>query len=100
MNRVVETLGKINTLVNCAGIGNAEKTYSSKKGAHELVTFIKVIQVNLIGTFNAIRLTPEKISSNEPNEDGERGGMINTASVSAFEGQIFPTVRLKGALLG
>lgn len=87
LNRTVEKFGHINTLVNCAGIGVAERTYS-KKGPHDLNSFTKVIQVNLIGTFNAIRLTAEKMSENEPNEKGERGVIVNTASVAAFEGQI------------
>lgn len=84
----VSTFGNINVLVNCAGIGEAKKTYSQKNGVHDLESFNKVIQVNLIGTFNAIRLAAEKMSSNEPNEYGERGVIINTASVAAFEGQI------------
>lgn len=88
LNQAVETNGKINTLVNCAGIGNGEKTYSNSKGPHKLKTFSKVIEVNLIGTFNMIRLASEKMSDNAPNEDGERGVIINTASVAAYEGQI------------
>ncbi|RLL46848.1 3-hydroxyacyl-CoA dehydrogenase [Oceanobacillus piezotolerans] len=88
LEHAVNTFGNINTLVNCAGIGAAEKTFSGKKGAHDLGTFNKVIQVNLIGTFNAIRLAAEKMSTNEPNENGERGVIVNTASVAAFEGQI------------
>ncbi|KKE79770.1 3-hydroxyacyl-CoA dehydrogenase [Oceanobacillus caeni] len=88
LEHAVSTFGNINTLVNCAGIGIAEKTYSSKKGVHDLGTFNKVIQVNLVGTFNAIRLAAEKMSENEPNENGEKGVIINTASVAAYEGQI------------
>src|SRR5699024_2636831 len=88
LNRAVQEYGSINTLVNCAGIGNGEKKYSNRKGAHQLKTFSKVIEVNLIGTFNAIRLTSEKMSDNIPNEEGERGVIINTASVAAYEGQI------------
>ncbi|SET59569.1 NAD(P)-dependent dehydrogenase, short-chain alcohol dehydrogenase family [Salinibacillus kushneri] len=80
--------GTINTLVNCAGIGAGAKTYSRSKGPHDLNTFSQVIQVNLVGTFNAIRLAAENMSDNEPNENGERGVIINTASVAAYEGQI------------
>ncbi|WP_068673266.1 3-hydroxyacyl-CoA dehydrogenase [Oceanobacillus sp. Castelsardo] len=88
LEHAISTFGNINTLVNCAGIGIAEKTYSSRKGVHDLGNFNKVIQVNLVGTFNTIRLSAEKMSGNKPNENGERGVIINTASVAAFEGQI------------
>src|SRR5699024_6558444 len=88
LNQVVETYGYINTLVNCAGIGNGEKTFSRSKGVHKLENFKKVIEVNLIGTFNLIRLAAEKMNDNNPNENGERGVIINTASVAAYEGQI------------
>ncbi|WP_088036061.1 3-hydroxyacyl-CoA dehydrogenase [Evansella clarkii] len=87
LNKAVEQFGNINTVVNCAGIGVAKKVLS-KKGVHELQSFSKVIEVNLIGTFNVVRLAAEKMTGNEPNESGERGVIINTASVAAFEGQI------------
>ncbi|EGQ22483.1 3-hydroxyacyl-CoA dehydrogenase [Mammaliicoccus sciuri] len=87
LDETVEKYGKINALVNCAGIGVAEKTIG-KKGVHSLSRFAKVVQVNLIGTFNVIRLTSEIMAKNEPNEDGERGVIVNTASVAAFDGQI------------
>ena len=87
LDQAVKAFGKINVLVNCAGIGSAARTYG-KKGVHELATFKKVLEVNLIGTFNVIRLAAEKMSENEPNSDGERGVIINTASVAAFDGQI------------
>src|SRR5699024_8318657 len=64
------------------------KTFSSSKGPHQLATFQKVINVNLIGTFNVIRLAIEKMQENKPNDEGERGVIINTSSVAAFEGQI------------
>ncbi len=83
---VAESLGPLRVAVNCAGIGNAIKTVS-KKGAFPLDAFKKVIDVNLIGTFNVIRLAAERISKTEP-VDGERGVIINTASVAAFDGQI------------
>ncbi|MGS2809188.1 MULTISPECIES: 3-hydroxyacyl-CoA dehydrogenase [Nocardia] len=72
--------------VNCAGIGNAVKTVG-KTGPFPLAAFKKVIEVNLVGTFNVIRLAAHAMSTNEP-VDGERGVIINTASVAAFEGQI------------
>ncbi|MED3553226.1 3-hydroxyacyl-CoA dehydrogenase [Cytobacillus praedii] len=82
-----EQLGYINTVINCAGIGNAAKLLG-RKGVHELEMFTKVISVNLIGTFNVIRLAADQMVQNEANEHGERGVIINTASVAAFEGQI------------
>jgi NAD(P)-dependent dehydrogenase (short-subunit alcohol dehydrogenase family) len=81
-----EGMGPLRINVNCAGIGNAIKTLS-KNGAFPLDEFNKVIQVNLIGTFNVLRLAAERIAKTEP-IDGERGVIINTASVAAFEGQI------------
>jgi NAD(P)-dependent dehydrogenase (short-subunit alcohol dehydrogenase family) len=83
----VETFGGLHVLINCAGIGLAEKVMG-KNGPHELDSFSKVIQVNLIGTFNAIRLATAEMAENTPDDDGERGVIINTASVAAFEGQI------------
>ncbi|MDQ0268342.1 3-hydroxyacyl-CoA dehydrogenase [Cytobacillus purgationiresistens] len=85
--QAIDKFGKITAAVNCAGIGNAQKTYG-RKGPFELDGFKKVINVNLIGTFNVIRLAAEKIAQNEPDENGERGVIVNTASVAAFEGQI------------
>jgi len=83
---VAESLGPLRVAVNCAGIGNAVKTVS-KKGAFPLDAFKKVVGVNLIGTFNVLRLAAERISKTEP-IDGERGVIINTASVAAYDGQI------------
>ena len=80
-------LGKLMGLVNCPGIAPAEKTVG-KNGAHSLALYQKVIQVNLIGTFNMIRLAAEAMSKNEPEATGERGVIISTASVAAFDGQI------------
>lgn len=79
--------GGIRILVNCAGIGIAEKVIG-KDAPHDLSQFNKVIQVNLIGTFNALRLAAAAMTNNEPDGEGERGVIINTASVAAFEGQI------------
>ena len=79
--------GKLMGLVNCAGIAPAEKTVG-KNGAHSLTLFSKVVQVNLIGSFNMIRLTAEAMAKNDPESTGERGVMISTASVAAYDGQI------------
>jgi 3-hydroxyacyl-CoA dehydrogenase/3-hydroxy-2-methylbutyryl-CoA dehydrogenase len=87
VNKAAEFMGGVNTVVNCAGIGIAEKVLG-RNGAHNLSLFSKVISVNLIGTFNVIRLAAEKMSSNEVNDQNERGVIINTASVAAFDGQI------------
>jgi len=83
---VAESLGPLRINVNCAGIGNAIKTLS-KDGPFPLDGFKKVIGVNLIGTFNVLRLAAERIAKTEPVGE-ERGVIINTASVAAFEGQI------------
>jgi NAD(P)-dependent dehydrogenase (short-subunit alcohol dehydrogenase family) len=79
--------GGMNVLVNCAGIGTAMKTFG-KQGPARLDAFTRVIQVNLIGTFNCIRLAASHMAKNTPNGEGERGVVINTASVAAFDGQI------------
>jgi NAD(P)-dependent dehydrogenase (short-subunit alcohol dehydrogenase family) len=81
------SLGKLVGLVNCAGIAPAEKTVG-KNGAHPLATFSKTVMVNLVGTFNMIRLASEAMCQNEPEPTGERGVMISTASVAAYDGQI------------
>jgi NAD(P)-dependent dehydrogenase (short-subunit alcohol dehydrogenase family) len=80
-------LGKLMGLINCAGIAPASKTVG-KEGAHSLAVFSKTITVNLIGSFNMIRLAAEAMCKNEPEATGERGVMISTASVAAFDGQI------------
>lgn len=82
-----QALGPLMGLINCAGIAPAVKTVG-KDGAHSLEVFSKVIQVNLIGTFNMIRLAAEAMCGNAPEPTGERGVLINTASVAAFDGQI------------
>ena len=81
------SVGKLMGLVNCAGIAPAEKTVG-KNGAHSLTLYQKVIQVNLIGSFNMIRLVAEAMSKNDPESTGERGVIISTASVAAYDGQI------------
>ena len=79
--------GKLMGLVNCAGIAPAVKTVG-KDGAHPLAVFSKTITVNLIGSFNMIRLCAEAMAKNEPEATGERGVLISTASVAAYDGQI------------
>ena len=81
------SMGKLMGLVNCAGIAPAEKTVG-KNGAHNLALYTKTIMVNLVGSFNMIRLAAEAMSKNDPEPTGERGVMISTASVAAYDGQI------------
>ena len=83
----VDAFGGLHVTINCAGIGVAERVLG-RGLPHSLATFSKVIQVNLVGTFNVIRLAAAAMSTNEPTEGGERGVIINTASVAAFDGQI------------
>ena len=80
-------LGTLRGLVNCAGIATGEKTVG-KDGPHRLDAFARVIGINLIGSFNMIRLAAAAMSESAPTADGERGVLINTASVAAFDGQI------------
>lgn len=79
--------GSIHGLINCAGLGPAMRILG-KNGVHDLGFFEKIIRVNLVGSFNTLRLAADKMQHNTPNEEGERGVIINTASVAAFEGQI------------
>jgi 3-hydroxyacyl-CoA dehydrogenase / 3-hydroxy-2-methylbutyryl-CoA dehydrogenase len=83
----VDAFGELRLAVGCAGVGWAEKTVS-KRGAHQLLPFETVVRVNLIGMFNVLRLTAAAMNDNEPGEDGERGAIVMTASVAAFDGQI------------
>jgi 3-hydroxyacyl-CoA dehydrogenase/3-hydroxy-2-methylbutyryl-CoA dehydrogenase len=84
---VVDRFGAIHVNVNCAGIGAASRTLG-REGAMPLKHFTFIIQVNLIGTFNTLRLCAEQMAKNTPGPDDERGVIINTASVAAFDGQI------------
>jgi NAD(P)-dependent dehydrogenase (short-subunit alcohol dehydrogenase family) len=86
----VEALDEIRLTVNCAGIGWAERTVS-KRGPAQLQPFETVVRVNLIGTFNVLRLGAAAMSQNEPDEGGERGVVVMTASIAAFDGQIGQT---------
>jgi len=83
----VKGFGGIQVLVNCAGIGVAERTVG-KEAPHDLARFTRVITINLIGTFNMIRLAADAMAKAGPNAAGERGVIVNTASVAAFDGQI------------
>jgi 3-hydroxyacyl-CoA dehydrogenase/3-hydroxy-2-methylbutyryl-CoA dehydrogenase len=87
LDATIAAFGKVNAVVNCAGIGTAMKT-AGKGGAFPLELFQKTIEINLIGTFNVLRLGAMRMLQNDPTEDGERGVIINTASVAAFDGQI------------
>ncbi|WP_221390393.1 3-hydroxyacyl-CoA dehydrogenase [Dyadobacter sp. NIV53] len=91
INLALETFGTIQIVVNCAGIAPVRKTVGKSEGIygpHSLDLFEKTIKVNLIGTFNVIRLAAFAMEKNEPNDDGERGVIINTASVAAYDGQM------------
>ncbi len=87
IDKTMATFGAIHICVNCAGIGNAIKTYG-KKGPFPLAEFNKVIQINLVGSFNVLRLAAEQMAKNELMDGQERGVIINIASVAAYEGQI------------
>ncbi len=87
LTKVREELGDIRVCVNCAGIAPAGKTFG-RKGPLPLDTFAKAIEINLIGTFNVTRLVAAAMSGNQPGPEGERGVIINTASVAAFDGQM------------
>lgn len=87
VNQAVEMFESVEGIINCAGVGPAKRVVG-KEGPHPLDFFQKVININLIGTFNTLRLVADKMQNNEPNTEGERGIIINTASVAAFDGQI------------
>ncbi len=93
--------GPLRTVVNCAGIGPSMRILG-KKGVHDLDFYAKVVQVNLIGSFNVLALAAEKIANTEGDEHGQRGVVINTASVAAYEGQVGQAAysSSKGGILG
>jgi NAD(P)-dependent dehydrogenase (short-subunit alcohol dehydrogenase family) len=83
----VDGFGGLHGLVNCAGIASAEKVVG-KNGVHALDAFARTIQINLVGSFNMIRLAAAAMSQAAPNAEGERGVIVNTASIAAFDGQM------------
>jgi len=83
----LDTFGALHGLANCAGVAPAEKVIG-RNGVHGLDSFARTININLIGTFNMLRLAADAMAKNEPDAGGERGIIINTASVAAFDGQI------------
>jgi NAD(P)-dependent dehydrogenase (short-subunit alcohol dehydrogenase family) len=83
----VDGFGAVHGLVNCAGVVHGEKVLG-KEGPHRLASFARVVNINLIGTFNMVRLVAEVMAKNVPNSEGERGVIVNTASVAAFDGQM------------
>jgi len=87
VQKTIDAFGAVHGVINCAGIGTPAKTLG-KKGPMPLEKFTRMIQINLVGTFNVIRLAAARMIDNTPNADGERGVVINTASVAAFEGQV------------
>jgi NAD(P)-dependent dehydrogenase (short-subunit alcohol dehydrogenase family) len=87
IDKTVEAFGCVHIAVNCAGVGAPAKVLG-KEGPMSIDEFNRVVQVNLIGTMNVIRLAAEKMVANAPNQDGEKGVVINTASAAAFDGQI------------
>jgi NAD(P)-dependent dehydrogenase (short-subunit alcohol dehydrogenase family) len=87
VQQAARSAGGLRVSVSCAGVGWAERT-ASKRGPHQLQPFETVLRINLIGTFNVLRLAAAAMNDNEPAEDGERGVCVNTASIAAFDGQI------------
>ena len=88
---IEEATGKdwpLRIAINCAGIGWAQRTVGRNGEPHDLEPFVKTLMVNLVGTFNVLRLAASAMSQTEPGEDGERGVVVNTASIAAFDGQI------------
>ncbi|GAB3800966.1 3-hydroxyacyl-CoA dehydrogenase [Spirosoma humi] len=91
INLAIGTFGSLQIAINCAGVAEARKTLGKVDGvygAHSLSVFQKVISINLIGTFNVIRLAALAMEKNEPNQENERGVIVNTASVAAYDGQM------------
>ncbi len=85
--RALKDFGHLNGLVNCAGVAPGEKILG-REGPHHLASFAKAVNINLIGSFNMLRLAAAAIAKEEPGVDGERGVIVNTASVAAYDGQI------------
>jgi NAD(P)-dependent dehydrogenase (short-subunit alcohol dehydrogenase family) len=88
LDEAVDAFGRLRVLVNCAGVGSATKTVGKNAAPFPIEHFRRTVEINLVGTFNVIRLTAARMVDNDANEHGERGVIVNTASVAAFEGQI------------
>jgi NAD(P)-dependent dehydrogenase (short-subunit alcohol dehydrogenase family) len=88
LDEAIGAFGPLRALVNCAGIGSAARTVGKDAAPFPLDVFVRTIQINLVGTFNAIRLAAARMVGNAPLKDGERGAIVNTASIAAFDGQI------------
>ncbi len=101
LDAVEARFGALHVVINCAGIAMSLRT-TSKNGPHPLDVFEAVVRINLVGTFNVIRLAAMMMARGEPNADGERGVIINTASVAAFDGQVGQAAYAasKGAIIG
>ncbi|MBT3619061.1 MAG: 3-hydroxyacyl-CoA dehydrogenase [Porticoccaceae bacterium] len=99
---ILENLGRVDICVNCAGIGIAAKTVDREGQPHSLDLYRKVIEVNLIGTFNVSRCAAAAMAKNEPDEKTERGVIVNTASIAAFDGQMGQVAyaATKGGIVG
>jgi NAD(P)-dependent dehydrogenase (short-subunit alcohol dehydrogenase family) len=102
---IAEASGKDRPLriaINCAGIGWAQRTVGRGGEPHDLGAFTKIVMVNLVGTFNVLRLAAAAMSQTEPDEDGERGVVVNTASIAAYDGQIgqIAYAASKGGIVG
>lgn len=87
VDKAIQAFGAIHAAINCAGVGIPAKVLG-KEGPMSMDQFRRTVEINLMGTVNVIRLSAQKMTGNDPNEDGEKGVIINTASVAAFEGQI------------
>lgn len=87
VNFAIEKFGRLDGLVNCAGVAPSERILG-RDGVHDFDRFASTIRVNLLGTFNMMRLAARSMARNEPNDEGERGVVVNTASIAAFDGQI------------
>ncbi|MEY1661811.1 3-hydroxyacyl-CoA dehydrogenase [Isoalcanivorax beigongshangi] len=87
LQAAIEQFGQVDVMVNCAGIAPGEKILG-KNGPHQLDSFSRAVQINLIGTFNMLRLAAAAMDRNAPGDSGERGVIINTASIAAYDGQI------------
>ncbi|MGC8731783.1 MAG: SDR family NAD(P)-dependent oxidoreductase, partial [Halothiobacillaceae bacterium] len=85
--KALSAFGRLDGLVNCAGIAPGEKVVG-REGPHRLESFVRAVNINLIGTFNMLRLAADAMARQEPGAEGERGVIINTASIAAYDGQI------------